>query len=309
MEKEMGQAAERFRLSQRWLRKWIAQRWIGFVRWLRLGHMQDNRERIEILHHVHRPRQDNTKPHGTPWVETPDGKLFRTIYVPAGMSVEEARRILGSPADCIFIQGMWQPLTTILVRVGVCPMSEIVFLVLAALGFLYYLAVEALDWAGRIEYMKTHYPGWVDWAQRRKLRVGLLLLVALLLGHAIYDLERHVEAKDSLRRRTVELAEKLDAFTNERARNQPTYATNETTPEEQAAARRRANSYYDETNRIYMERFKDRTMGIIQELKEKGLKVGIIELGAPQRIPTPDEIQHLRDLAHYLDEKGDVIQF
>ena len=56
----------------------------------------EERVRIEFVSNVARPHHDNTKPHATPWADTIDGKLFRILYVPNGMRVEEARRIVGA---------------------------------------------------------------------------------------------------------------------------------------------------------------------------------------------------------------------
>jgi hypothetical protein len=62
-----------------------------------LQHAKDRRERIEIVSCTPRPRQDNSRPHATPWTETPDGPLFRMLYVPPGMAEDEARRIVDKP--------------------------------------------------------------------------------------------------------------------------------------------------------------------------------------------------------------------
>ena len=64
---------------------------------LTLEYASDNRERIQLLSHIpwpHGPHQDHTRPHVGPWQEWADGKLFRIVYVPPEMDVEEARRIL-----------------------------------------------------------------------------------------------------------------------------------------------------------------------------------------------------------------------
>ena len=63
---------------------------------LRLEHMNDDRERIQLISFVPRPNQDNTRPHATPWHECDDGRLFRVLYVPHGMEDSEARRIVAA---------------------------------------------------------------------------------------------------------------------------------------------------------------------------------------------------------------------
>jgi len=55
-----------------------------------------DRQRIEFVTNMRLPHQDNTKPHATPWSETTDGGLMRMLYVPLGMTADEARRIVDS---------------------------------------------------------------------------------------------------------------------------------------------------------------------------------------------------------------------
>ena len=65
---------------------------------------RDVRQRLEIVINIPRPRADNTKPDATPWIGdyNGSGKLVRTLYVPDGMSVEDARRIVdeGRLGEC-----------------------------------------------------------------------------------------------------------------------------------------------------------------------------------------------------------------
>lgn len=57
-------------------------------------HIYDSRERVEVVFvGICRHRTEDGKPYASPWIETSDGKLFRTIFT-GDMSEEEARRIL-----------------------------------------------------------------------------------------------------------------------------------------------------------------------------------------------------------------------
>jgi len=61
-----------------------------------LKNQPDSRRRIEIVTNVllsdlNGVLPDRTKPHATPWIGD-DKSLLRILYVPEGMSVEEARK-------------------------------------------------------------------------------------------------------------------------------------------------------------------------------------------------------------------------
>ena len=64
-----------------------------------LNNQPDSRKRIEIVTNVllsdlNGVEPDRTKPHATPWTGDDTG-LVRILYVPEGMSVEEARKVVG----------------------------------------------------------------------------------------------------------------------------------------------------------------------------------------------------------------------
>ena len=56
-----------------------------------LNNQRDSRKRIEIVSNIARPDLDNAKPHVSPWSDFGD-VLMRMLYVPAGMTEEEARK-------------------------------------------------------------------------------------------------------------------------------------------------------------------------------------------------------------------------
>jgi len=107
------------------------------------------------------------------------------------------------------------------------------------------------------------------------------------------------EPKDSLRRRTVALANDLGVFLAERWAKRPPGHGDDTMKYDQA------------TYNLYMKLYKARTVGILQELQDKGLDTGLLAApgGAQSRFLMPDEIRQLRDLAYHLDEKGNVVRF
>ena len=107
------------------------------------------------------------------------------------------------------------------------------------------------------------------------------------------------EPKDSLRRRTVALANDLGVFLAERWAKRPAGHGDDTMKYDQA------------TYNLYMKLYKARTVGILQELQDKGLDTGLLAApgGAQSRFLLPDEIRQLRDLAYHLDEKGNAVRF
>jgi len=65
----------------------------------RSGMMPDLRKRIELVTNMlfsdlNGVLPDRMKPHATPWIGD-DKELMRMLYVPEGMSVEEARKVVG----------------------------------------------------------------------------------------------------------------------------------------------------------------------------------------------------------------------
>jgi hypothetical protein len=56
--------------------------------------------RLEVINHIPRPnrdgQRDDTKPYAAPWQKIANGQLMRILYVPTGMTEEEARRAVGT---------------------------------------------------------------------------------------------------------------------------------------------------------------------------------------------------------------------
>jgi hypothetical protein len=140
---------------------------------------------------------------------------------------------------------------------------------------------------------------------------GIAVLAGVLGGGGIYARKQlakpiapvlavpYMEPSNSLRKRTTGLANELDVFLAERWSRRP-------------PGHGEATLKYDQiTYDLYMKHYKNRTVGILQELQGKGLDTGLLAVsgGAPSRFLMPDEIRQLRDLAYHLDERGNVVRF
>jgi hypothetical protein len=117
----------------------------------------------------------------------------------------------------------------------------------------------------------------------------------------VYRLQFHssaiAESPNSLRRRTLRLAADLSAFYQQ---ENSRYVGAD--PAEQAKIQ-------DEIFVEYRTNFADRTEGILNELKAKGLSLAPIPTSENDRglVINPDETIHLKDLAHYLDSVDNVV--
>ena len=140
---------------------------------------------------------------------------------------------------------------------------------------------------------------------------GMVVLAGVLGGGGLYARKQlakpiapvmgapYVEPKNSLRKRTLGLANDLNVFLAERWAKRPPGHGQETMKYDQA------------TLDLYMKLYKSRMVGILQELQDKGLDTGLLAApgGASSRFLLPDEIRQLRDLAYHLDENGNVVKF
>ncbi len=120
------------------------------------------------------------------------------------------------------------------------------------------------------------------------------------------------ESKGSLRRRTVHLADELEAFLNERVigRQQLITQLPSGTPEQDSARERKLREFDIETQNLYVTRgLKEKTGQIVRELKAKGIKVGMVEYLAQNAVYSGFEIEHMRDLAYRLDANDNLVRF
>ncbi len=85
------------------------------------------------------------------------------------------------------------------------------------------------------------------------------------------------------------------------------------TQEQRDAANRAFEEATKRATAVYLNKFRDRTVGIIAELKAKGLLTGYwdgaMEKGAEFRMPMGEETHRLRELAYHLDRQDKVVRF
>jgi hypothetical protein len=118
------------------------------------------------------------------------------------------------------------------------------------------------------------------------------------------------ESPDSLRRRTVHLADVIAAFLEERQASHPPYTNREKdVSPEQKAINDASVKYDDETQRLCLQRFKEELGGIPRELRSKGLDVKYLDQMAQPRCLYGDEIEFLRSLAYRLDGHDRPVHF
>jgi len=147
---------------------------------------------------------------------------------------------------------------------------------------------------------------------------------------AIRDLRNNIphsvkEPKNSLRRRTMQLADEIQKYILDRANdpNRPPFAgpnSNEPNPsEDQKKAIQQYRKYEQETLDYYFAHYRDRMIGTIKEYDAKGVKTGYLESGARQRPPIfvmpgsvaegtyMDDLYQFRELAYHVDGQGNLI--
>jgi len=143
------------------------------------------------------------------------------------------------------------------------------------------------------------------------------------LSRRVKELTPTEEPKDSLRRRTLRLADELYNFLLDRQQHHPPIAyPNSSDPnpsEERKQAIKLCQEYDQATLETYRKRFRDRLVGIVREYHAKGIPVGFLENSARQQIPgwqvvgaewegwPMDELTLFRNLAYRVDEHDNAI--
>jgi hypothetical protein len=122
------------------------------------------------------------------------------------------------------------------------------------------------------------------------------------------------EPKNSLRRRVMRLADELEALLCDQNAALPTeQQLQRMTPEQKGVSNHTFEEATKKTTAVYLDKFRSRTVGIIAELKAKGLLTeywdGPLEKGAEFRMLLGDEIRRLRELAYHLDGQDRVVRF
>jgi hypothetical protein len=134
---------------------------------------------------------------------------------------------------------------------------------------------------------------------------------------------RFIERADSLRRRTIKLADELYYFVRDRQRNHPPYAypqpNDPTLSDERKKAIKLCQDYDQETMDKYEDLYKDRMLGIVKEYQAKGIPTGYLDSSVVQRVPIAavvngqwipnpqDELYQFRDLAYHVDARDQRI--
>ena len=115
-----------------------------------------------------------------------------------------------------------------------------------------------------------------------------------------------LEPPDSLRKRTLALAHELEIFDRKRAKTFPGYSTEHMASDQEQAARVTLNAYMAKSTELFQKQFAVPTVGIVQELKAKGMDVSTIEEQAQYGFRLPELITSLRAMAGRLDAQGNV---
>jgi hypothetical protein len=213
---------------------------------------------------------------------------------------------------------------------------QLLMLVAAAVLILIAALMLVLDMIGRAEIVRRRWPRAWDVVTSRPLITLLLLTCLVLLDRDFKDVmatgplppiivraplapsiqsDAQVafrEPRNSLRKRVIRLAEDLESLLRELGATLPSQQDLQTMTQEQKNV---SNQKYQEvSNKItasYLDKFRPRTVGIIAELKAKGLLTeywdGPLEKGAEFRPLQGEEIHRLRELAYHLDAQDRVI--
>lgn len=197
---------------------------------------------------------------------------------------------------------------------------------------------EYLDMRGRFDILEKKHPKTWGILSNRPARLLLLFLAVGFLAKdakdaaeipepplvklappiitiAISSVNPQIkESQNSLRRRVMRLADDLDSLLLEQSKTLPTQEQSQAmTPEQKNAANLAFREVTEKTNLIYLEQFRPRTVGIIAELKARGLLTdywdGPMEKGGEFRMLQGSETHRLRELAYHLDAQDKVFRF
>lgn len=131
------------------------------------------------------------------------------------------------------------------------------------------------------------------------------------------------EPEDSLRRRTLKIANELSDFLRSRFENHPPYAypqpNDPNPPDERKVAIKKCLEYDQQTTDTYMRKYKDRMVGIIREYAGKNVPTGFLEQSFSRGVPvwappgtvwedTPqNELGQFKELAFHVTAKDQLI--
>jgi hypothetical protein len=222
-------------------------------------------------------------------------------------------------------------------------MLTTLFLFVAALAIiLYAVLTEGTDWIGRAEIIEQRWPGLWGLMNNRPMRLILIVVALVMVGHGIQDLrggaepltvsfkpptvptiiapspQTTPESANSLRRRTIKVASDLFLFWSKRPL--PLQPVQNPSTDEDRKRNAVWDTYWREANGIYATEYKDRIIGIIREYKTKGIPTGYLEQAAENHtfgawafsvsgspICSQDEVCELRELAYHVDANDQMI--
>jgi len=133
------------------------------------------------------------------------------------------------------------------------------------------------------------------------------------------------EGRDSLRRRTMRVADELYEYLKKRAAEHPPQAYPDSRDPNPTDERKKAiqicQKYDLETQDYYLKHFRDRMVGIVKEYESKGVTTRYLENDFKQRVPgvmavgsawegsSMDELSQFRDLSYHVDARDHLIVF
>jgi hypothetical protein len=153
----------------------------------------------------------------------------------------------------------------------------------------------------------------LPWSAFKWIAMLALAVAFYLAWHDEYVIATNATETNSLRKRTKSLADDVERFSSDRQDHHPPYPRGpEFTTAEQAKIKVQSERYDAETERLCLSKFGDRTRGIVQELKAKGVDVSsdnveaVIEQG---RCLAPDWLKAFRNLAYRVDAQDRLVVF
>jgi hypothetical protein len=216
---------------------------------------------------------------------------------------------------------------------------------------LFFAFAEYLDWHGRMEVLEKKHPRIWRLVNDRSFRLVLLFMIFAILSADLKETLKQLEPgeapvvrfvapsvpavepvgitppepTDSLRRRTVKLADALYDYMETRRKNHPPYAypqpNDPNPPEDQKNKIKVCGEYDDATHSYYSKHFRDQIVGIIREYNAKGVKtawlentatqgnLSIAQEGSPWEGSRQDDLSQFRDLAYHVDARDRLITF
>jgi hypothetical protein len=143
------------------------------------------------------------------------------------------------------------------------------------------------------------------WASVRICFVIAAVFAWLIEHQKVRDLEESYEPDDHLRRRTTTLVDELELFLRDRHSNMMMISS----PSHEE--RNRAVHHHNwKTNDVYVTKFRARLLGIVEELRAKGVLIASSRYGFEDscQVPRLEELEAIRRMASRSDRKDNAIR-